>query len=58
VSGLTVLEKRQTQSKIADTIGHVTHDALNRLAGEINGLYQQMAAGIILLITSISKSYK
>lgn len=53
VSGLTVLEKKQTQSKIASTIGHVTHDALNRLAGELEGLPTQMAISTIALITGI-----
>lgn len=56
VSGLIVLEKKQTQSKIANTIGHVTHDALNQLAGMLQGLYQQMAINIILLITGIYNS--
>jgi len=32
ISGLVALEKKQTQSIIAKTIGYVTHDALNRLA--------------------------
>ena len=35
VSGLVALEKKQTQSRIAKTIGYVTHDALNRLADEL-----------------------
>jgi len=56
VSGLTVLERKQTQSKIASTIGHVTHDALNRLAGELSGLYAQMAVCIVSLITGIYDS--
>ena len=53
VSGLTVLEKRQTQSKIAKTIGHVSHDSLNQLAGILQGIYQQMVIHIILLITGV-----
>lgn len=53
VSGLTVLERKQTQSNIANTLRLVTHDALNRLANEINDIRQQMSIGIILLITSI-----
>jgi len=53
VSGLTVLERKQTQSKIANTIGHVTHDALNQLAGMLPRLYQHMATDIILFITGI-----
>ena len=56
VSGLTVLERKQTQSRIASTIGHVTHDALNRLAGELSGLYAQMAVCIVSLITGIYDS--
>lgn len=56
VSGLTVLEKKQTQSRIASTIGHVTHDALNRLAGELQGLSTQMTISIIALITGIYDS--
>ena len=53
VSGLTVLERKQTQSRIARTMGHVTHDALNRLAGELQGLYEHMAVCIVTLITGI-----
>jgi len=53
VSGLIVLEKKQTQSRIANTIGHVTHDALNQLADMLQELYQQMTINIILLITGI-----
>lgn len=56
VSGLIVLEKKQTQSRIAKTIGYVTHDALNRLSGMSQGLYQQMAISIILLITGVYDS--
>ena len=53
VSGLVALEKKQTQSRIAKTIGHVTHDALNRLAGELPMLCTQMAVGAVSLITGI-----
>lgn len=53
VSGLTVLEKRQTQSKIAKTIGHMTHDAMNQLAVILQGIYQQVVIHIILLITGV-----
>jgi len=56
VSGLINLEKKQTQSKIAKAIGHVTHDSLNQLAGILQGLYQQMAIQIILLITGVYNS--
>lgn len=53
VSGLVALEKKQTQSRIAKTIGHVTHDALNRLVGELPVLCAQMAVGAVFLITGI-----
>jgi hypothetical protein len=53
VSGLVALERKQTQSRIAKTIGHVTHDALNRLAGELPRLCEQMAIGTVFLITGI-----
>jgi hypothetical protein len=52
-SGLTVLERKQTQSRIARTIGHVTHDALNQLAGELQGLYEHMAICVVAVITGI-----
>jgi len=55
VSGLSVLDKRQTQSNIAKTLKLVTHDALNRLVKEISEVCQQMAIEIILVITSISE---
>ncbi len=53
VTGLVALERKQTQSRIAETIGHVTHDALNRLAGKLPMLCAQMAAGAVFLITGI-----
>jgi len=53
VSGLTALERKQTQSRIAKAIGRVTHDALNRLAGMLPVLCSQMAAGAVFLITGI-----
>jgi hypothetical protein len=53
ISGLVALEKKQTQSRIAETIGRVTHDALNRLTGELPTLCAQMAVGVISLITGI-----
>ena len=54
IAGLTVLEKKPTQSKIARTLGNVSHDALNRLAKPVNELYQQIVVGIILLIEAVS----
>ena len=53
VTGLVALERKQTQSRIARTIGHVTHDALNRLAGKLPMLCAQMAVGMTSLITGI-----
>jgi len=53
ISGLVALEKKQTQSRIAKTIGYVTHDALNRLADKLPMLCVQMAAGAVFLITGI-----
>ncbi len=53
VSGLTALERKQTQSQIAKTIGRVSHDALNRLALMSPILCSQMAAGALFLITGI-----
>jgi len=53
VSGLVALEKKQTQSRIAKTIGHVTHDALNRMADMLPMLCTQMAVGMTSLITGI-----
>jgi len=53
VSGLVTLEKKQTQSRIAKTIGHIAHDALNRLADMLPILCAQMAVGITSLITGI-----
>ena len=42
IAGLTLLEKKPTQSKIARTLGNVSHDVLNRLAKPVNELYQQI----------------
>ena len=55
-SRLTTLERKQTQSRIAKTLGHISHDAINRLTDEIQTICQQAAIGVILLITSISDS--
>jgi len=56
VSGLTALERKQTQSHIAKTIGRVSHDALNRLALMLPILCSQMAAGALFLITGVYDS--
>ena len=53
VSGLVTLEKKQTQSRIAKTIGYIAHDALNRLADKLPMLCTQMAVCITSLITGI-----
>ncbi len=53
VTGLVTLERKQTQSRIAETIGYVTHDALNRLADKLPMLCAQMAVGAVFLITGI-----
>ena len=53
ISGLTALERKQTQSQIAKTIGRVSHDALNRLAPMLPMLCSQMTAGALFLITGI-----
>jgi len=53
VSGLIALERKQTQSRIAKTIGRVSHDALNRLAPMLPMLCAKMAAGALFLITGI-----
>ncbi len=53
VSGLIALERKQTQSQIAKTIGRVSHDALNRLAPMLPMLCSQMAAGALFLITGV-----
>ena len=54
VSGLTVLERKQTQSNIAKTLKLVTHDAINRLAEEIGEMFHQVALEVIYLLTAIS----
>jgi hypothetical protein len=54
VSGLTVLERKQTQSNIAKTLRLVTHDALNRLAEEIGEICHQVALEVIYLLTALS----
>ena len=50
-SGLTVLDKKQTQSKIAETLGHVTHDDLNRLANSIQDMFQHIAISVIPILS-------
>jgi len=50
MSGLTVLEKKQTQKRIAKELGKVSHDALNRLPLRMMPFYRQCAQCIIRLI--------
>lgn len=57
IAGLTVLEQKQTQSRIARTIGHVSHDALNRLAEDLKPLYDQMVIGLLLLLEAVTPGY-
>ena len=57
IAGLTALETKQTQSRIARTFGHVSHDALNRLANELKPLYDQMVTGLLLLLESLTPGY-
>ena len=40
-------------NQMAETIGYVTHDALNRLADKLPMLCAQMAVGAVFLITGI-----
>lgn len=53
LSGLTVLDKRPTQANIANTIGKVSHDALNRIAKPIAINATLIANTIIYLTTGI-----
>ena len=57
LAGLTVLERKQTQSRIARLIGHVSHDALNRLAGQLKPMYEQMVLGLLLLLEAVTPGY-
>ena len=47
IAGLTVLDRKQTQSNIAKTLGHVTHDELNRLPGIIQDMFQHIVMSVI-----------
>jgi hypothetical protein len=42
---------------MARLIGHVSHDALNRLADQLKPLYDQMIIGILLVLESLSPGY-
>jgi hypothetical protein len=54
VTGLIVLDTKQTQSRIARTIGVVSHDALHRLAEELGTISSQMVLGLALLLDACS----
>jgi hypothetical protein len=53
-AGLTVLDRKQTQSNIAKTLGHVTHDDLNHLANNIKDMFQHIVMSVIPIIISVS----
>jgi hypothetical protein len=57
LAGLTVLERKQTQSRIARLLGHVSHDALHRLAAQLTPLYDQMVIGLLLVLESLTPGY-
>ena len=57
LTGLTGLERKQTQSRIARLIGHVSHDALQRLADQLTPLYAQMVSGLLLLLEALTPGY-
>jgi hypothetical protein len=57
LAGLTVLEQKQTQSRIARLIGHVSHDALNRLAEHFKAHYDQVVVGLLLVLESLTPGY-
>lgn len=57
LTGLTNLETKQTQSRIARLIGHVSHDALNRLADHLQPLSEHLIMGILLILESLSPGY-
>lgn len=55
MSGLTVLEKKQTQKRIAKKFGHVSHDTLNRLPLRIMPFYRHVSQCLLRLILLFSK---
>jgi hypothetical protein len=57
LTGLIVLDTKQTQSRIARVIGHVSHDALNRLASDLKPLYDQVVIGLLLILEALSPGY-
>jgi hypothetical protein len=57
LAGLTVLDRHQTQSRIVRTIGHISHDALNRLAEQLKPFSDQLVIGLLLLLESLTPGY-
>jgi hypothetical protein len=57
LTGLTNLETKQTQSRIARLIGHVSHDALNRLVDQLKPLADQAICGLLLILESLGPGY-
>jgi hypothetical protein len=57
LAGLTVLEQKQTQSRIARLIGHVSHDALHRLAEHLTPHYDQLIMGLLLVLESLTPGH-
>jgi hypothetical protein len=57
LAGLTVLERHQTQSRIARVMGYVSHDALHRLAEQLTPVFAQMVIGLLLLLEALTPGY-
>lgn len=57
LAGLTVLDQKQTQSRIARLIGHVSHDALNRVAESLKAHSDQVVVGLLLILESLTPGY-
>jgi hypothetical protein len=38
-------------------LGHVSHDALNRLASDLKPLYDQLVIGLLLILEALSPGY-
>jgi hypothetical protein len=57
LTGLTMLERHQTQARVARVIGYVSHDALHRLAEQITPLFEQMIFGLLLLLEKLTPGY-
>jgi len=57
LTGLTVLERHQTQSRIARAIGYVSHDALHHLADQLAPLFETMVSGLLFLLEALTPGY-